>query len=365
MIPVRDLARQDEPLRAEIAAAVQRVIAGGRFILGPEVEAFERAFAAYCGVRHCVGVASGTEALQIALLAAGIEPGDEVITVAHTAAATVAAVELAGARPVTVDIDPERMTLNPRLLPAAITPRTRAILPVHLYGQPAELESLLAVAAQYHLAVIEDCAQAAGASYRGRPAGAWGLAGAFSFYPTKPLGAYGDGGAIVTDDPDLAEAARRIRQYGWDADRISRRSGMNSRLDELQAAVLMVKLAHLEESIAERRRLAGLFEKELTAAWLSKPARFADSMSAWYAYVVRHPDRDALRAHLLRSGIATAVHYPVPVHLQPGFSHLGQAAGTLPETEAAASEVLTLPLFPGLQADELRRIADAVNGFGQ
>jgi dTDP-3-amino-3,4,6-trideoxy-alpha-D-glucose transaminase len=365
MIPVRNLTRQDAALRPEIDAAVKRVLARGRFILGPEVDSFERAFAGYCGVQHCVGVASGTEALQIALLAAGIEPGDEVITVAHTAAATVAAVELAGARPVLIDIDPERLTLNPRLLPAAITPRTRAVLPVHIYGQPAELGPILAVAAQYQLAVIEDCAQAAGALYEGKPVGAWGRAAAFSFYPTKPLGAYGDGGAVVTDDADIAAAAREIRQYGWDADRVSRRKGLNSRLDELQAAVLGVKLNHLEDGNAERRRLAEQFEENLSAAGLEKPKFFPDSRSAWHAYVVRHPDRDGLRTHLLRRGIQTSVHYPVPVHLQPGFSDLEQPAGSLPETETAAREVLTLPLYPGLRDDELRGIIHAVNEFGK
>jgi dTDP-4-amino-4,6-dideoxygalactose transaminase len=363
MIPALDLKRQDESIRADIDAALARVRDRAQYILGGEVEAFEKAFAAYCTAADCIGVASGTEALQIALLSSGVGPGDEVITVAHTSAATVAAVELAGARPVLVDIDPVRFTMDPRRILGAVTPRTRAVLPVHLYGQPADLDPILETAARRGLRVIEDCAQAHGALYRGKRVGAWGHAAAFSFYPTKNLGAYGDGGAVVTDDPDLAGRARAIRQYGWDADRISRRKGMNSRLDEIQAAVLRVKLPHLEEWNAERRRLADRYNSLLTGTGLVLPVAAPDSTHVYHAYVVRHPRRDALRSHLSRRGIETSIHYPVPVHRQPGFSDLALPADGLPETEAAAREVLSLPLFPGLRPEEQQAVADAVNEF--
>ncbi|MBN1440852.1 MAG: DegT/DnrJ/EryC1/StrS family aminotransferase [Anaerolineales bacterium] len=363
MIPVVALQRQEEGIRAEIDAAFARVRERGQFILGPEVEAFEKAFAQYCEAKHAVGVASGTEALQIALLACGIGPGDEVITVAHTAAATVAAVELAGARPVLTDIDPVRQTLDPARIEPALTQRTRAILPVHLYGQPADLSPMLDIAARRNLALIEDCAQAAGARYRGRRVGAWGNAAAFSFYPTKNLGAYGDGGAVVTDDDGLAERARAIRQYGWNADRICRGKGINSRLDEIQAALLSVKLARLEDWNAERRRLAGVYRKGLASAGLRLPPEPPDSAPVYYTFTVRHPRRDSLRAHLARHGVGTAIHYPCPVHLQPGFRNLNLSPGDLPETERAAQEVLSLPMFPGLREDEIRTVIDAVNGF--
>jgi len=363
MIPVLDLKRQEAGIRAEIDAALVRVMDRAEFILGGEVDAFERAFAAYCGVKFCVGVGSGTEALQVALLACGIGPGDEVVTVSHTSVATVAAVELTGARPILVEINPARYTMDPDRVLAAVTPRTRAILPVHLYGQPAELDPILDLAARRRLLVIEDCAQANGALYRGKQVGAWGHIAAFSFYPTKNLGGYGDGGAVVTDDPALADRARQIRQYGWDADRISVRKGVNSRLDEIQAAVLGVKLGHLDEWNAERRRLAGMYDRRLAEAGIAAPWAAPDSSHVYYVYVVRHPRRDLLRAHLVRRGIETSIHYPLPVHLQPGFRNLDLSAGALPETEAAAREVLTLPLFPGMRDEELRQVVDAVKEF--
>jgi dTDP-4-amino-4,6-dideoxygalactose transaminase len=363
MIPVLDLKRQDAGIRAEIDAALEGVTGRGQYVLGAEVDAFERSFAGYCGAKFCIGVGSGTAALHVALLACGIGPGDEVLTVSFTSVATVAAIELAGARPIPVDIDDTRLTMDPGRIPAAVTPKTRAILPVHLHGQPADLEPILELAARHGLAVIEDCAHAHGARYRGKRVGAWGRIAAFSFYPTKNLGAYGDGGAVVTDDPALAEQARRIRQYGWDADRISRRKGINSRLDEVQAAVLGVKLGHLEEWNAERRRLAGIYDRGLERCGLRLPFSAPDSTHVYHAYVVRHPRRDSLRAHLARQGISTSIHYPVPVHLQPGYADLNLSAGTLPVSEAAAREVLTLPLFPGMREDELHQVEDAVGEF--
>jgi dTDP-4-amino-4,6-dideoxygalactose transaminase len=363
MIPVVDIARQDKSLRPEIEAAVARVMDRAQFVLNVEVEAFENAFAAYCGVSFAVGTGSGTDALQVALLACGIGPGDEVITVSHTSPATIAAVELSGAAAVPVDIDPRRFTMDPRRIAAAFTPRTRALLPVHLYGQPADLGPILEFAARHGLPVIEDCSQAHGARYRGKRAGAWGRIATFSFYPTKNLGAYGDGGAVLTDDPQLAERARRIRQYGWDAERISRRKGINSRLDEIQAAILNVKLGRLDDWNAERRKLAALYDSRLAGKGLVIPFAAPDSIHVYHTYVIRHPRRDALRAHLAARGIATSIHFPLPVHLHPGFSNLAAFAGSLPETEAAAREVLSLPLFPGMREDELQQVVDAVNSF--
>ncbi|MBN2083879.1 MAG: DegT/DnrJ/EryC1/StrS family aminotransferase [Anaerolineales bacterium] len=362
-IPVVDIARQDRSIRPELEAAIGRVIDRSRFILGAEVEAFEQAFAAYCGVAHALGVGSGTDALQVALLACGIGPGDEVITVSHTSPATIAAIELTGAGAVPIDIDPRRFTMDPGRIAAACTPRTRALLPVHLYGQPADLGPILEFAARRGLPVIEDCSQAHGARYREKSVGAWGRIAAFSFYPTKNLGAYGDGGAVVTDDPQLAERARQIRQYGWDAGRVSRRKGINSRLDEIQAAILGVKLRRLEGWNAERRRLASMYDSRLTAKTLTTPYAAPDSIHVYHAYVIRHPRRDALRAHLAQRGISSAIHFSPPVHLHPGFSNLAGFSAGLPESEAAAREVLTLPLFPGMREDELQQVVDAVTAF--
>jgi dTDP-4-amino-4,6-dideoxygalactose transaminase len=363
MIPVVDIARQDKSIRPEIEAAIARVLDRSRFILNAEVEAFENAFAAYCGVSYALGVGSGTDALQVALLACGIGPGDEVITVSHTSPATIAAIELTGAGAVPVDIDPRRFTMDPRRIAAACTPRTRALLPVHLYGQPADLEPILEIAGRRGLPVIEDCSQAHGARYREKTVGAWGRISTFSFYPTKNLGAYGDAGAVVTGDPQLAERARQIRQYGWDASRVSRRKGLNSRLDEIQAAILGVKLRRLDAWNAERRTLAALYNRRLSGKDLTIPYAAPDSVHVYHTYVVRHPRRDALRAHLTARGIGSAIHFPLPVHLHPGFSNLAGFSESLPETEAAAREVLTLPLFPGMREDELQQVVDAVNSF--
>jgi dTDP-4-amino-4,6-dideoxygalactose transaminase len=363
MIPALDLKRQIAAIRPELDSAIARVTDRGQFILGLEVEEFERSFAAYCQTGYAVGVGSGTEALQVALSACGIGPGDEVITVAHTSVATVAAVEMAGARPVLVDIDPSRLTMDPERIGDAVTARTRAIIPVHLYGNPADLAPILELADRRGLAVIEDCAQAHGALYRGKRVGSWGRIAAFSFYPTKNLGGHGDGGAVVTGDPVLAGLARQIRQYGWDENRISRRAGMNSRLDEIQAALLATKLKYLDVWNEERRSLASNYDRELLPAGLAIPKSTPDSAAVYCAYVVRHPRRDALRAFLAERGIQTLVRYPIPIHLQPAYRYLNQGAGSLPASEAAARETLALPLFPGLRSEEQRQIIDAVNEF--
>lgn len=365
MIPPFDLTRQYANLKGEIDAAIARVLESGHFILGEEVAAFEREFAAACGVAYAVGVGSGTEALHLALSACGIGPGDEVITVSHTAVATVAAVELVGARPVLVDIDPVRYTMDPARLEGAITSRTRAIVPVHLYGCPADLAPILEVAQRHDLVVVEDCAQAHGALYQGRPVGSWGHIAAFSFYPTKNLGAYGDGGAVVTNDATLAERARLLREYGWAERYVSHVKGLNSRLDELQAAVLRVKLRHLETWNERRRQIARLYTERLgdRDQTLVLPYEPKDVRHVYHLYVVRHSQRDALRAFLRERGIGTLVHYPMPVHLQPAYADLGYHAGSLPDSETIAREVLSLPLYPELRDDEVVAVADVVLEF--
>lgn len=363
MIPPFDLKRQYAALKPEVDAAIADVLERGAFILGAEVAAFEREFATYCGVSHAVGVGSGTEALHLALRACDIGPGDEVITVAHTAVATVAAIELTGARPVLVDIESRRATLNPAQLEAAITPRTRAVIPVHLYGCPAELAPILEVARRYHLRVVEDCAQAHGAVYKGQRVGSWGDLAAFSFYPTKNLGAYGDGGAIVTDDPTLSERLRLLREYGWAERYVSHSKGLNSRLDELQAAILRVKLRHLDVWNARRRALAQQYTTLLRDSGLQLPFEPPDGAHVYHLYVVRTPQREALRAFLSERGIGTLIHYPVPVHLQPAYADLGYRPGSLPETEAAAAQVLSLPLYPELREDEIEAVCNAIRAF--
>lgn len=393
-IPLVDLTAAYRRLQPEIDAAVARVLAGGWYILGPEVAAFEAEFAAYLGARHAVGVASGTDALLLALRACGVGPGDEVITVSHTAVATVAAIELCGAAPVLVDIDPATYTLDPAGLATAITSRTRAVVPVHLYGRPADMEAISTVARAHGLLVIEDCAQAHGATTGGRKVGTLGDAAAFSFYPTKNLGALGDGGAVVTNRPEVAEQVRLLRQYGWRERYISDMPGLNSRLDELQAAILRVRLRHLDEENAARRRLAKLYDAALigtlpdrrppttaeeTAAD-NRPPTFVgqatDTGHVYHLYVIEvsgqrsavggraigvaSSARDALRERLAARGIGTGVHYPVPVHLQPAYAHLGLGPGSLWHTEAAARSVLSLPLYPDMPEATVTRVAEAV-----
>lgn len=363
-LPFLDLAADYLEMSTEIDAAVARVLHSGWFILGNEVAGFEADFAAYCGVNHAVGVASGTDALLLALRALDIGAGDEVITVAHTAVATVTAIELSGATPVFVDVEPATGTLDATLLPAAINRRTRAIIPVHLYGHPADLEPILTVARQHgRIALVEDCAQAHGATYHGRPVGSWGDVAAFSFYPTKNLGALGDGGAIVTNDGAVAERLRALRQYGWHERYISQVAGFNSRLDELQAAVLRVKLRRLDERNGARRRLAALYNEQLTGSSLLLPSEWPGSRHVYHLYAVQSRQRDRLQEFLKSSGIGTAVHYPVPVHLQPAYRRLGHQAGSLPVTERLAQQLLSLPLYPQLQPAQIETICDCIMAF--
>ncbi|MBI2885882.1 MAG: DegT/DnrJ/EryC1/StrS family aminotransferase [Chloroflexi bacterium] len=364
MIPFLDLKAQYAETAAAVQAAMERVFQRGQFILGPEVAAFEEEFAAYLGVPRAVGVASGTDALHLALRACGVGPGDEVITVSHTAVATVAAIELAGARPVFVDILPASYTLAPAQVEARITARTRAILPVHLYGQAADLAPLLELAKARGLRVIEDACQAHGAEYRGRKAGAWGDIGCFSFYPTKNLGAYGDGGMAVIGDPELARRLRLLRTYGWAERDRSVLRGVNSRLDELQAAVLRAKLPHLDAWNARRRSLAAHYTALLEGIPnLQLPQELPSGKHVYHLYVVRTPERDGLRRHLADRGIGALAHYPTPVHLQQPYQDLGFPPGSLPESEAAAREVLSLPLYPQLPESAVGAVAAAVRQF--
>ena len=361
-----------EQLSGEIHAAVTRVLNSNWYVLGPEVEYFERAFAEFHGVRFAVGVANGTDAIELALRATGIGPGDEVITVSQTAVATICAIERAGAIPKMVDINPIDYTMNPDACSAAITARTKAILPVHLYGHPASLTALSAIAERHGLLLIEDCAQAHGARYDGRRVGTFGQIGAFSFYPTKNLGAFGDGGAVITNDPQYAERLKRLRFYGQIERYRTIERGINSRLDELQAAILSVKLKYLNEHNESRRISAETYSKTLRGVVLprlrgsiveqtdSKPKSI---QHVYHQYVVRHQRRDELKESLLRQGIEAQIHYPIPVHRQPAYADLGYQTGSLPVTEQISSEILSLPMYAGLTSAELESVANAVNSF--
>lgn len=349
---------QYEASRAEIDEAIGRVLASGRYILGDEVSAFECEFADYVGVQFAIGAGSGTEALHLALSACGVRAGDEVITVAHTAVATVAAIELCGATPVFVDIEADYFTLDPNQLENAITSRTKALITVHLYGQPAELSSIIAIAQRYGIRVVEDCAQAHGAMYRDRRVGSWGDIACFSFYPTKNLGAIGDGGAVVTSDPALAEKVRSLREYGWSTERsVSHVSGWNSRLDELQAAILRVKLRYLDADNDRRRRIAAFYDEFLRESDLVTPRRRHDATHVFHLYVVRSGERDDLFQRLKADGVGASIHYPVPVHLQPAYLARNMFANGLANTERIAKEVLSLPIYPELTDAEIERVA--------
>lgn len=360
-VPFNDLRAQYLAQKTDIDAAVARALESGWYILGKETTAFEAAFAAFCGVAGCAGVNSGTDALHLALRACGVGPGDEVITVAHTAVATVAAIRMAGATPVLVDISPDTYTMAPAALAAAITSATRAVIPVHLYGHPAPLAEIAAICTQRGLWLIEDCAQAHGAAYAGRPVGSFGHLACFSFYPTKNLGAIGDGGAVVGSDDGLLEKVRLLREYGWTpaARYVSQVEGMNSRLDELQAAILRARLAHLAADNETRRRLAALYGATLPAGAV-KPVELPGCRHVYHLYVVRVPERARVRAKLAEAGIGTAIHYPVPVHLQPAYQGGAVVARDLRETERAADEILSLPLHPALTEAQVLRVAEAV-----
>jgi dTDP-4-amino-4,6-dideoxygalactose transaminase len=356
--------------KAEIDAAIARVMASGRYILGREVEQFEREFANYLGLHSAVGVASGTDAVELCLRGLGIGAGDAVVTVSHTAVATVAAIERAGATPVLVDIDPATYTMDPSRLEEALAEvvkssglRARAILPVHLYGYPAAMPELVDVARQHKLHVIEDCAQAHGAKLGGRIAGTFGDLAAFSFYPTKNLGAFGDGGLIAGDDGPVLARVRALREYGWQERYVSAMPGVNSRLDEIQAAMLRVRLQQLDAGNARRGEIAARYTAGLDDTPLSLPIVAKGVTHAWHQYVVQCGARDDLRSALERTNIGTAVHYPAPVHLQPAYRGRIVCSGELAHTERAAGRILSLPMYPQLTDAQVDRVIDAIRSI--
>jgi len=359
-IPLVDLKAQYAALHADIDAAIARVIANTSFIMGPEVRAFEEAFAVFCQAHYAVGVSSGTAAIELTLRALGIGPGDEVITTPFTFIATAEAISAAGATPVFADIDPATYNLHPVAVEAAITPRTRALLPVHLYGQPADMPALTAIAQGYGLALIEDAAQAHGAEIAGRRVGSLGHAACFSFYPGKNLGAYGDGGAVTTDDEALAGRLRKLRDHGRVSKYVHDEIGYGHRLDALQAAILAAKLPHLNAANAARRRLAERYCDLLAETDLILPFVPDGVAPVWHLFVVRTPRRDDLLARLREQGIEAGIHYPLPLHLQPAYTSLGLGPGSFPVTEAAARQVLSLPLFPEMTDEQQERVAAAL-----
>jgi dTDP-4-amino-4,6-dideoxygalactose transaminase len=363
-VPLLDLTRYDEELRDAIDRAVAGVFASGRFVMGPALESFERALAQRLGVRHAIGVSSGTDALLVAMMALGIGPGDEVVTSPFSFFASAGVVARLGARPVFVDVDPVTFGLDPERLDAAITPRTKAIEPVHLYGQCADMSEIVEIARRRRVPVLEDACQAIGATYRGRPAGTLATIAGLSFYPTKNLGAAGDAGAVTTDDDALAEQVRILRIHGGLATYHHERVGGNFRMDAIQAAVLSAKLPRLDGWNARRRAIAARYAALLGGAaregLVGLPAEAPDREHVWHQYVVRVRDRDGVRRRLAERGIATSVFYPVPLHLQECFADLGGREGDFPEAERASREVLALPIFAELRDDEVERVASAV-----
>jgi dTDP-4-amino-4,6-dideoxygalactose transaminase len=354
-------------LQQEIDAAIRSVLEGPGYILGEAVERFEREFAAYIGVAHGVGVNNGTDAIHLALRALGIGPGDEVITVSHTAVASVAAIAMAGACPVLADVDPVTRTIDPASVAALIGPRTKAILAVHLYGHPAELEALSALCAQHDLVLLEDCAQAHGARFKEGRVGSFGRASTFSFYPTKNLGAIGDAGMVLTNDPEVARKLRLLRQYGWETPQYSIIQGWNSRLDPLQAALLSVKLSHLDAATARRQLLASRYDAQLADLPMRLPVQREGCSHVYHLYVVELADqgtRDALRTRLAEEGIHAGIHYPFGVHEQPAYSGCVRT-GAMTVTERLARTVLSLPLYPELSEADQDRITGSIRGFFQ
>jgi len=372
MVPFIDLTRQYREIEDEILSAARRVFEKGRFILGKELSVFEEEFARYCGVRYGVGVGSGTDALYIALKAAGIGKGDEVITVPHSFVSTALAISLTGAEPVFVDIDPKTCNMNPNALEDLLKSRMKkkggnepikAILPVHLYGHPAEMDAIMEISRRYHLTVIEDACQAHGAEYGGGRVGSFGAMGCFSFYPTKNLGCYGDGGMVVTCHKKFYERLLLLRNYGERKKYHHTIKGWNSRLDELQAAILRVKLNHLDQWNEERRQKAFLYRKLLEGNSVLCPIEEENSRSVYHLFVIRTKRRSSLQAFLKKKGIETLIHYPIPIHLQRSFKELGYRRGDFPITERCSQEVLSLPFFPGITPPEIKEVANQIRKF--
>lgn len=359
-VPYLDLKAQYRSIKAEVDAAVARVLENSQFVLGPEVAKFEREFATYSGAAECIALNSGTSALHLALLAAGVVPGDEVITVSFTFVASVAAVLYAGALPVLVDIDPGTFTMDPEKIEAAITPRTKAILPVHLYGQPADMDPILEVARRHGLVVIEDAAQAHGAKYKSRPVGSIGDIGCFSFYPTKNLGAYGEGGAVTTNNGNYAKTVRMLRDWGQDSKYHHVMRGYNYRMEGLQGAILRVKLRHIETWTEARRAIARQYDASLADCGADLPIEMPWARHVYHLYTLKCEDRDGLQSALKAEGIQTAVHYALPAHLQPAYADLGYGKGSLPQSEAVARQVLSLPIYPELSSAAVAKVIAAV-----
>ena len=363
-IPILDLRGQHRSLQSELLNAVAGVLEAGQYILGPNVTLFEEEFARYLGIAHAVGLNSGTDALHLALRALEIGPGDEVITSAFSFIATAEAISILGAQPVFVDIDPRSYALDPRAVEAAITPRTRAIIPVHLYGTPAPMHELMKIAERHSLAVVEDCAQSVGASIDERKTGTFGTISAFSFFPSKNLGACGDGGMVVTDRADLAQRVRALRAHGGRKKYYHEEIGLNSRLDEMQAAILRVKLQHLEGWTLGRRAVAARYDAAFAAQrGIQTPFEESSFYNVYHQYTIRSAGRDELQETLRAGGIGTAVYYPLPLHLQPAYAHLGGKPGDLPQSEAAAESVLSLPISPDLASADQDRVIDAIRNF--
>jgi dTDP-4-amino-4,6-dideoxygalactose transaminase len=358
-IPFLDLKAQHRALKAELMEAASRVIDSCQFALGNEVAAFEEEFAAYCSAKFAAGVNTGTSALHLALLAGGIGPGDEVITVAHTFMATVSSIRYAGAKPVFVDVDPVSYTMDPKLVEKAITKNTKAILPVHLYGQPADLDPLMEIAKKHNLLLIEDACQAHGAEYKGRRVGSIGHMAAFSFYPGKNLGACGEGGAFVTNDPEFNKKVRMLRDWGQEKRYHHVLEGYNYRMDNLQGAFLRIKLKHLPAWTESRRSHAALYGKLFEGSAVRFPREMPYAKHVYHLYSLSAGNRDALHKTLGDKGIASGFHYPIPVHLQPCFESLGYKKGSLPHTEKAAAEQISLPMFAELTDDQIREIVAA------
>ncbi len=359
-IPLVDLAAQYQTIKPEIDEAIHRVVNRTTFILGEEVSSFEMEFAMFCKSEHCVGVASGSAALHLALLACGVSPGDEVITTPFTFAATAEAIVHCGAKPVFVDVRETDSNLDPGGIEDAITPKTRAIVPVHLYGKPAEMSSIVEVAMRHGIKVVEDAAQAHGARYKGKPCGTTSDAACYSFYPSKNLGAFGDAGAVTTNDPGIAKKVQMLRDHGRQGKYLHSETGFGERLDALQAAVLRVKLRHLEAWNGKRRLHAGLYRRQLSKTSLILPEETPDATAVYHLYVVRSQHRDALQQALERREVATGIHYPIPLHLQPAFADLGYRRGDFPVAERAAERVLSLPMYPELENSELETVAETV-----
>ena len=357
MIPFVDLAAQQDRLRTEIEAGMARVLAHGKYILGPEVEELEERLAKYTGARYCISCANGTDALQIALMAVGVGPGDEVITPGFSYIATAETTAILGGTPVYVDIDPVTYNIDPSLIEAAITPRTKAIIPVSLYGQPADFDAINAIAERHGIPVIEDGAQSFGATYKGRKSGNLSTIGCTSFFPSKPLGCYGDGGAIFTSDPELAKVIRQIARHGQDRRYHHVRVGMNSRLDTLQAAILLPKLAILDDEIFARQKVADAYTAQLSDQGISTPKVAQNSQSAWAQYTIRVKNREAVQAVLKDAGIPTAVHYPLPLNRQPAVA---DETVQLPHGDRAAEEVMSLPMHPYMTDEALQKVAHAL-----